>query len=230
MAMRRRAFKRPFRRRAGGVRQITEPKRWQAANFNSVIQQEVTQDPFLGTTVMIELAKHQDHVGDMATGQGQSLSDIVTKFEIGGVVFDIDCYVVTEVGDADQVTLFHFTEFLCTIDLDSGGNPVVVPDFFQNQKPVAIANVNNIIANDTDFPTRIHWRSSYSLGFPTQSAFLDQQARNVRPRFTKSLRLKRYITDRQGLYLGVCGLQNLVDPSAAFFVRFSGTLYYRIRF
>lgn len=227
--MRRRRFTRRFGRRRGGVKAVTEPKRWSAANFNSFLTQEVVQDPLLGTTVMIELAAHPFHIGDMATGQGQTLTDMVSKFEIGGVVFDIECFV-TNVNVSDAVQIFHFTEFLCTIELDTGGNPIVVPDFFQNQKPVAIANVDNIIGNDTDFPTRIHYRSSWTEPFPkTETGGFFNDRNTNRPRFTKNLRLKTYLDSRQGLYLGVCALQNTLT-SANFFVRFAGTLYYRLRF
>lgn len=227
--MRRRSFSRRPKRGGRPVGPFTNPKRWEAANFNTFIQQDVLQDPFLGTTVMIELMAHPFHVGDMATGQGQTLTDMVSKIEIGGVVFDIDVFVVN-VEVTDTIALFHFTEFLATIELDAGGNPVVVPDYFQNQKPVAIASINNIVANDTDFPTRTHYRSSYSEIFPREDSTTRVVRSRERPGFTKSLRLKRYLSQRQGLYLGVCALQNFIDPTGIFFVRFSGTVYYRIRF
>jgi len=228
MAMRRRRFTRRSGRRFGGVQQVTTPKRWQAANFHTILNQDVPQDPLLGTTLMIELAALPFHVGDQATGQGQTLSDLAKKFELGGVVFDIDVYVNNVIVN-DSLTLFHFTEFLCTIALDQGGNPVVVPDFFQTQKPVAVANVNSLIAEETDFPTRIHWRSSYSQQFNTEDSTFRSPTRNQRPRFTKSLRLRRFLDGQQGLYLGVCAKQNLL-ALASFTAIFNGTLYYRVRF
>lgn len=226
--MRRRRFTRRSGRRSGGVRQFTAPKRWEAANFETRLQLQVPQDPILGATVMIELAAHPEHVGDATTGQGQTLTDLVSKFEIGGVVFDIEVLPV-DVVIGDQVTLIHFTEFLCTIGLDQSGLPVTVPDFFQNQKPVAIAGVNNIIANDVDFPTRVHYRSSWSEHHPHSDSSFFNAANSHRIRSTKSIRLRRFLDSRQGLYLGVCALQNQFAIGEVF-VRFAGTLYYRVRF
>lgn len=228
MAMRRRRSFRPVRRR-GGVRPSVAPQRWQAANFNVFLQQDVPQDPLVGTTVMIELANIPGHIGDQATGQGQTLSDMAKKFEIGGLVFDVDVFPVN-VQVSGVVQIIHFTEFLATIQTDTDGNPTLVPDYFQTQKPIALANVNDTLSNDTDFPLRTHYRSSFTELFPKEDSggFYWHRSR-TRPSGTKSIRLRRFLDDRQGLYLGVSCLQNTITL-ASFFVRFSGTLYYRVRF
>lgn len=225
--MRRKRF---TRRRRAGTRASTRPQRWEVANFFDVIPQIVDPSIALGTTVMVELLKSIDHIGDGATGQGQALSAMSRYIEIGGIVFDIE--VSFEGVYRDETVgpeYFYVTEFLCTEQLDAGGNPVNVPDYFQTQKPIQLANVGSLLNEEPDFPLRTHWRRSYSNLFPTVAPTPYNGTFAVHTRQTKSLRLKRRLDDDQGLYLGATiGFPGIAQENFSLFV--AGTLYYRIRF
>lgn len=225
--MRRRRFNRQVSRRRGGVRPSVRPQKWEAANFFGLVPFTVDPSVLLGSTVMVELIKAMDHIGDNANAQGQALSQIVRKIDIGGIVFDID--VRSEepfLEDPVGPEYYYVTEWLCTCDLDSASNPVTIPDYLQTQKPVQIANVNSLLNEDTDFPQRTHWRRSYSSEFPTQFPS-PGDAPHIRT--TKSLRLKRSLDDTQGLFIGATvGFPGITQ--ADFSLHVAGTLYYRVRF
>lgn len=222
--MRRRRFGRR-KRRFVTTRAVTAPGRFMAANFSTVISQLVAGG--VGTTVMLELAKHQDHVGDQATTQGRVISQLVRKFEIGGIVFNAQVNAREFIDEPASPVRYTAHIVLCTIDLDSGGNPVIVPDFSLNEPPVTTVGGSSIGNENVDFPTRIHWRHSYSNAFPTTVPSQSNNETGVLIR-TQNLRLRRYLSDHQGLYLAATILHGIVED-INFEAFFAGTLYYAIR-
>lgn len=236
MAFRRASFSRPFRRpfrRRRGVRQITEPKRWEAANFAFPWTINVLPEGQNGVGLDLLSQAHFDDFG--LTPEVRALADAIRTVQIGGIVWDTVFYSFAfgETGQTGQV--LPVQEILWTDRVNVNGAPITgtSPAWYDTQAPIDPGGTE-----DEDYPVRIHARRAagiYCLGTNDVSAGIlvnnAALASPLQPRTwsTRSVRIKGGLGDRQGLFLSV-HVANFSDTEALELSgQTFGTLYYRAR-
>lgn len=214
------------RHRRGGVRPATDLTRWQYATFATEQVVPVANSWVFST---VELIKIRDHIGDSTTSVGTMLNQVARKIELGGVVFDMRHTPAQAPLAASSATL-RIWEGLAICELDEVGNPVGVDtDYHLSMMPVAVsatAPANTI----PDFAAvqRFLWRRFHGASIGANNATLPTIPTSVSGRM-QSVRIRRSIGDRQGLYL----LRGYLSTSGTSFTlncSVAGTLYYRLRF
>jgi len=226
---RRPSFRRAPRR---GVRTITEPKRWEAANF-------FFADTLTASAVNFDVVfwdvMHVGHFDNYGAGDRQ-IPDAIRSMEIGGIVWDT-C-VSRIVGNATAPasgTEFLLHEWLVTDRMSALYDPVSLATFdaTTTQSPIAGTPTGG---TDGDFPIRIHKRRFYAGNAPIPANELSSAVPARYPVFsntwgTQKVRLKGGLGDRNGLFL-IHQLTNLNGNAGNLGcnINVSGTLYYRIKF
>lgn len=224
---RRASFSRSFSRRRRGVRYVTEPKRWEAANF--FFSENLTATAAARDILVIDLMSvaHFDAFGT----QPRQLTDAMRTVEIGGIVWD---NVLTNLVAGQSTATAHLTfhEVLCTDRIDANGNPVSLAtcDWTLTQSPVSGSDTG---ATDADFPVRIHRRRMFATTIPTAVTNVTAARHPVFSNTwgTNKVRLKGSLGDRQGLFLYL-QLSNFTTQAGTMSLDswIGGTLYYRARF
>lgn len=225
----RRSFRRSFPRRSRGVRQITEPRRWEMANFHYT--GSITPTGLTSEGVILDLISqaHFDNFGTDAQVRG--LADAIRTVEVGGIVWTTMLY---NLGSGTAAGAFnHIQEVLFTDRIDSSGSPETGIDWWATQAPIDPSGVA-----DADFPVRVHHRAArvlycpgtidFSSGIALSTAIANSA---VGPGSwpSRSVRIRGGLGDRQGLFLQLTVLNS--EESATAFVAFKtvGSLYYRAK-
>jgi len=208
------------------------PSRWQYANFHFL---DTISFAFTGTTqptinTVIELVKIFDHVGDSVTAGGLVMNGLVRSIDVAGILWNAHAHAGFS-GDGGR--LLEVWEYCCSSRLDADSNPIgVLPDFRTNHVPVINAGSITAASDETEFPTRMHYRQNYVIQYSSNDVGNDapHYVQTYESR-TRRLRLKRRYSDREGLYLGLAfgnlqtGLINLNIQ-----VIITGSVYYRVNF
>lgn len=236
-----RSFKRAFR--GPRVHNVTRPQRWTPANFSlNFVQTTETEGDEINTVIV--MAKINRNVFD--PGDQANLAEMHRSIEIGGLVFSYNFFHTITALD-DEVPAFqlssHVDQLLLVTDrLDFDGNPVAITtSWFNTQTPVSLAISQTVLDEDTEYPTRIHWRQSHFTDFGTfrggagsSATTAIGQSSAVHPSGGRAnLRLRTRLSDEQVLAfhfasrwdspLVATGLSDLTTR-----VRIVGTLYWRL--
>jgi len=226
-----RRFRPSFRRapRRGFTRAITEPKKWEAANF---FFQELFLAPSLAFDLVAWDLMSVAHFSGFGTDPRQ-LADAIKSVDIGGVVWDTQVFGIN--AGTGVLQSYNIIEVLATDRLTSSDLPACLPtlDWTLTASPVSGSSTGAV---DGDFPVRIHKRRSFSgvanaatpsttnavlaSGYPVLSNSWS----------TQRCRIKGALGDRQGLFL-FQQLSSLSDASSINAqIHVAGTLYYRVRY
>lgn len=211
----RRFPKRSFRRT--GTRMVTEPRRYQAANFFFTTDLRPT-GPSTVDVQIVELVT-TDHLFLGGTGNQIIMPALSKGIEIGGFVYATNGIVtVSDTGGTNASVKMWFDLFWDRLDQNGApaSNYLVAID--QTQFPISTAPQQP----DTVYPMRWVHREFYEI----YTKFADSTGFTRKP--TSSLKIRRRIGDREGLYLA---LAVRTDTGAAgdgtYRLSASGTLYYR---
>jgi len=210
-----------------------ETQRWETANFFFDGSANLEHGVFLNNSV--ELAKINDHIGGTDVPAATQMANFTRRVEIGGIVWNHWFNLLAAANDSSSVSSVLFRGLvLCTCSLDVASLPNELPDWSDNQAPIATAP--STTAEDVDFPTRVHYRefdAISQLAGLVSTPVTNAAARTVQVQRPHNLRLRRYLDDHHGLYFQFYHLWN--SPNATgddIDVEFgcAGTLYYRWRF
>jgi len=244
MAYRRsRSFKPRFGSRfsRSRLRTVRPTQRWSRGQF--ALSPTLEVDTFnQDVSVTIPIAQIYDHVfGGTNSAARFTGNQIVRSLEVGGVVFDAQCYLLPQTSVADMTeNVQAYAQILLGSDrIDSDGVPVALAsNFFTNTIPITLTTAAEIQDNDATFPTRIHWRHGAALGASIQEFPDDQSgpsnAMAVRAQWSASLRLRLRLGDTDGLnfycQLSTTSLWPVISTrtlQVQFFI--VGSIYYRVR-
>jgi len=219
--------RRPMGRR-NFTRTITEPKKWEAANF---FFQETMLAPALSFDLVLWDLMSVGHFSGFGADPRQ-LSDAIKSVDIGGVVWDTHLINMT----AGAVTShYSFQELLITDRLLPNDLPASLSslDWTLTASPVSGSGTGAV---DADFPVRIHKRRSagglVGVASPTATVATLQAGYPVFSNSwsTQRCRIKGALGDRQGLFLCHQLNAHLDNSSVSGFIKVAGTLYYRVRY
>lgn len=214
-------FRRPFRR-GSGVRNVTEPRRWIAANFYFTHQlaSETPADYVCVATPLVCLASQYE--GVFNAGQSLLMESEARRIEIGGITW-CNAWRPGTNGLTDCL-LQPVWSALYTDQVDIDGAPFYLPDFDTSHYPIATAPTES----NTTWPTRIHWRWFGGLNATSQDLTASINDPIIGAGGIKNLRLKKALDVNQGLFFATA-FQNQANSPVAHEVDYSGTLYWRLR-
>jgi len=222
-------FRRRFRssrsrfKRLRGSRLVTEPKRYQSANFFFTV---TLLPPPVGSTpdfTIFEVCT-TDHLNLGLSGSVNNVMPAAAKgLELGGIVYEANaiCSAPDQSGVWYEIWLALYWDQQ-SINRSVFPNitiPTTLPDAWSTtQGPISITP-----PTDALFPMRFIKRHGMMFG---NELFESAGKENQAPR--GNIRLRRRIGDREGLYFGVAGLSDGAgDGDGNVAVSIKGTLYYR---
>ena len=228
----RRSFSRsaPRRFKRRGTRLITEPKKWEMANFH--FTGSMTPSGNLSEGVVLDFLS-QCHFDDFGVdAQVRGLTDAIRTVNIGGIVWTTMLYNLGSGSASGEFN--HVQEILYTDRIDPAGSPVsgLTTDWWDTQAPIAPGGLQ-----DGDFPVRVHARHARVLYCPGTNDFaggvgastlLGNAALGAQTWPSRSLRLRGGLGDRQGLFLQLTTLNN-GEGTAFVGWKVVGSLYYQVR-
>jgi len=219
-----------FKRR--GTRVITEPKRWELANFHFV--GSITPNPDVSEGVVLDLIS-QSHFDDYGLdAQVRGVTDAMRSVDVGGLVWTTMFYNPGSGGATGAYGAVQ--ELLYTDRIDPAGLPVagLTTDWWDTQAPIAPAGTQ-----DAEYPVRLHQRHARVLYLPgtndfaggvASSTLLANAAMGSNAWPTRNQRIRGGLGDRQGLFLQLTLLNPNGNENQAFTAfRVVGSLYYRVR-
>lgn len=222
---RRSSSARRFRRRGPGTHAVRRPQRWQWANFN--FPTVLTADSGIPTDVMIPMAQIFGHFGDDTTAQGRALNAFARFIEVGGIVFNWNCFLNQAPLSGELSAHAICSIALVTQRLASNGFPATLFSMAETMSPINQTISIAVADEETRFPTRVHWRDN--TVFPIAANDLNLQQAQIRINRPINLRLRLRLDDEQGLFFAWTMQQSTGQDDVVFTGHLQGSLYYRIR-
>lgn len=220
----RRSPRRSFRRRGSSM--VTEPRRYQAANFFFTFDLQVP-GPTGITFVTLELATTNHLVLGTSPQELSILPAAAKGIEIGGMVWNYENTVVA-VSTGVPATLKVWND-LYWDRLTNNGAPNYLPTDVENSQSIVSSSP---LVGDLNFPVRWIQRDFSELGVGVTAVQVGDSSGAHNRQLSHSKKIRRRIGDREGLYYTCVVRSDAASANDASTLRWTtaGTLYYRILF
>lgn len=236
MAFQRRSFRRsPSRsrfRRRGGLRPSTEPQRWEACHFHVPFSLSLLAGELWNASV-IEVATVTNafqFATDVAAGR--ALAEYARSLDIAGITYDYSLFVSSEVQAAVAFAPVMTALYTDTVSAANQPNSIGV-NWAVSQVPVGSVTSQVTTNQDVDFPLRVHKKRWVLMPCGEDNSTLsdlNDGIQNNALRGHETVRLRRRLTDKFGLFFTIGGYHTALVGTVNITCQFSGTLYYRLNF